>query len=211
MALPLNFGPISAALAHLDYHIDRLKKQVSNPKTSPALSKTISQSCENLSFGIESIKSELEMTQHLANDPNIAFEDVQSAYVRILEMAIELLIHHDSFEGYYKDKMGQNRKVGRNAKNSPNDRILITVLSTLKQKLGRDLVGTDYPDWAQMVRDNHPNPPVIPKIRTSKQDGTPSNQLVPLEEDAQREEPWPESTLRKKFKEITGCKATKKK
>lgn len=211
MALPLNFGPISAALAHLDCHIDKLKSQATNPKTPPALAKTISQSCENLSFGIESIKSELETAHYLANDPNIAFGDVQSAYVRILEMAIELLIHHDDFEGYYKDKMGQNRKVGRNAKNSPNDQILIAVVSTLKQKLGRDLAGTDYPDWAQMVRDNHPTPPVVPKMRTSKQDGTPSNQLVPLEEDMQREEPWPESTLRKKFKEITGCAATKKK
>jgi len=84
-------------------------------------------------------------------------------------------------------------------------------VSTLKQKLGRDLAGTDYPDWAQTVRDNHPTPPVVPKMRTSKQDGTPLNQLVPLEEDMQREEPWPESTLRKKFKEITGCAATKKK
>lgn len=211
MALPLNFGPINAALAHLECHIDKLKNQATNPKNSPALAKTISQSCENLSFGIESIKSELETAQHLANDPNIAFEDVQSAYVRILEMAIELLIHHDDFEGYYKDKMGQNRTEGRNAKNSPNDQILVEVVGTLKQKLGRGLVGTDYPDWAQMVRDNQPTPPVIPKIRTSKQDGAPSNQLVPLEEDMQREEPWPESTLRKKFKEITGCAATKKK
>lgn len=211
MALPLNFGPISAALAHLDCHIDKLKNQATNPKTSPTLAKTISQSCENLTFGIESIKCELETAQHLANDPNVAFEDTQSVYLRALEMAIELLIHHDDYEGYYKDKMGQNRKEGRNSKNSPNDRILMAVASILKQKLGRDLVGTDYPDWAQMVRDNHPTPPVVPKIRTSKQDGTPSNQLVPLEEDMQREEPWPESTLRKKFKEITGCTATKKK
>jgi hypothetical protein len=48
-------------------------------------------------------------------------------------------------------------------------------------------------------------------VRTNKKDGVSLNLSGQMKQDVLREDPWPEATLRKKFKEITGHNATKKK
>ena len=147
----------------------------------------------------------------MVKDPSKSELEVLLVYNKALEIAVELLVYHDDYTGYYKEKMDEKRKQGRNHKNSPNQVIMEKAANDMNQTLKRDLIGTDYPDWAQKIKDSHPTPPVTQKVRTNKKDGVPLNPSGQVKEDVLREDPWPEATLRKKFKEITGHNATKKK
>ncbi len=207
----IKFGAIHTAVAQINTYIESLTKKIEHQKTSPALVKIAQQSIKNIEFGLEQIERELEAANVLQQKSNTAQDQIQLHYISALEIAIFLLVHHDDWLNFYDETNKGNRKAGRNTKNLPNDQIYARAVDVISQQLGRDLVGSDYPDWAQHIRDTHQNPPVVQKVRTSKKNEAPINVLVPIDEENQRESPWPESTLRKKFKELTGHKATKKK
>ena len=211
MTLPPNFMTINLALTYLNEHAKRLTTQAQNPNISESLKQTVRQSIQSLNLRIGDIENEIETAVLMAKDPSKSELEVLLVYNKALEIAVELLVYHDDYTGYYKEKMDEKRKQGRNHKNSPNQMIMEKAANDMKQNLGRDLIGTDYPDWAQKIKDSHPTPPVMQKVRTNKKDGAPLNPSGQVKQDVLREDPWPEATLRKKFKEITGHNATKKK
>jgi hypothetical protein len=211
MTLPPKFMPINLALAHLNEHARRLNMQAQNQNISASLKRTVELSIKSLNLRIEDIEDQIGSAVLMDKDPSKSELDVLLFYNKALEIAVELLVYHDGYTGYYKEKMDEKRKEGRNHKNSPNQMIMEKAANDMKQNLGRDLIGTDYPDWAQKIKDSHPTPPVMQKVRANKKDGVPLKPSGQVREDIARENPWPEATLRKKFKEITGHKATKKK
>ncbi len=136
--------------------------------------------------------------------------ELNSCYLKVLEIAIDLFIQKENWGAWYKSTMDEHRAVGRHDKFAPNNLIYKSITLDLEKLLGRKLLGTDYPLWVQTLRDKHPVPPVITKTRNSnKKSNAPKNPIAgpPVVE---RESPWPESTARKKFEELTGCKPTKK-
>jgi hypothetical protein len=136
--------------------------------------------------------------------------ELSSCYLKVLEIAVDLFIHKENWGAWYKMTMDKHRAVGKHDKFAPNNLIYKNITLDLEKLLGRKLAGTDYPLWVQTLRDKHPVPPVVTKTRNSnKKSNTPKNPIegAPLIE---RESPWPESTARKKFKELTGCNPTKK-
>lgn len=136
--------------------------------------------------------------------------ELNDCYIKVLEIAVDLFIQKENWGAWYKSTMDEHRAAGKHDKLAPNNLIYKNITLDLEKLLGRKLSGTDYPLWVQTLRDKHPVPPVITKTRNSnKKSNAPKNPIAgePLIE---RESPWPESTARKKFKELAGCNPTKK-
>lgn len=132
------------------------------------------------------------------------------SYVAALEICTELLIHMENWTIWHKLKLQLRRTEGIKAKNSPNDLIYMGEVDALAKSLGRPLTSHDYPKWRDQLLKKNASQKVSKKTRKDPKDGIPINPN-PNDEGDPINDKWREPTLRKKFKEFTGCDAKTKK
>lgn len=180
----------------------------------PDLKRSKRETLELLEFEFESINAEIgyinkqtaKSLKFKSGGQSLAYP----AYIKALEKCTELLIHMERWASWHKSTMDMHRTTGVAQKFSKNDLICKNEIEILKKKLGRKLIGVDYLTWARQLQAAHPNPPVPKAPKNSKKNGTPLKPIAgaPV---LTTTEGWKDSTLRKKFKQFTGCVATTKK
>jgi hypothetical protein len=180
----------------------------------PDLIKSREDTLRYLDFEFEAINADIEFINQQvtkafkfrAGGQKIAYP----RYVKALEKCTQLLIHLEHWAIWHKLKMVLRRTEGIEKKNADNNAVYKRETRILEKKLGRKLVGTDYPKWKDQLLKNNPKQEVSKKIRKDPKDGVPINP-DPNAPDDQKNDQWREPTLRKKFKELTGCDAKTKK
>ncbi len=180
----------------------------------PGLMKSREDTLRYLDFEFEAINADIEFINQQvtkafkfrAGGQKITF----ACYVKALEKCTELLIHMEHWAIWHKLKIVLRRTEGIEKKNADNNAVYKEETRILEVKLRRKLVGTDYPMWKDQLLKNNPKQKVSKKIRKDPKDGVPINP-DPNVPDDQISDQWRESTLRKKFKELTGCDARTKK
>lgn len=167
-----------------------------------------------LDFAFEAINAEIEfINQQTTKDLKFKAGGEKlshSSYVAALEKCTELLINMEQWAIWHKLKMVLRRSDGINKKNADNNAIYKNEVRTLEATLGRKLKETDYPKWRDQLLKNNPKQKVSRKTRKDPKDGVPINP-DPNAPDDQINDQWREPTLRKKFKELTGCNPKTKK
>lgn len=180
----------------------------------PDLLKSKEDTLRYLDFEFEAINADIDfINQQVTQGFNFksgGHEIAYPYYVTALEKCIELLIHMEHWAIWHKLKMAQRRTKGIGKKNADNNAVYQNETQNLEAILGRKLVGTDYPKWKDQLIKNNPKQKVSKKIRKNPKDGDPINP-DPNAPDDQTNDQWREPTLRKKFKELTGCDARTKK
>lgn len=180
----------------------------------PDLNKPRQDTFKYLDFEFEAINAEIEFINQQTTK---AFKfkaggEKRSypSYVTALEKCTELLIHLEQWAIWHKLKMVLRRSDGISKKNAGNNAIYKNEVRILEATLGRKLKETDYPKWRDQLLKNNPKQEVSRKTRKDPKDGDPINPDPNAPED-QINDKWRESTLRKKFKELTGCDPKTKK
>jgi len=132
------------------------------------------------------------------------------SYVTALEKCTELLIHLEQWAIWHSLKMAARRSAKLVAKYSANELIGKNEIVKLEATLGRKLIGSDYLTWARQLRKAHPNRPAPKAPRNQKHNGIPLKPILgtPV---LTTSPGWSDSTLRKIFEKLTGCKPTTKK
>lgn len=180
----------------------------------PDLIKSRQDTLKYLDFEFEAINAEIEFINQQTNK-SFKFKaggEKRSypSYVTALEKCTELLIHMEHWAIWHKLKMVIRRSEGINKKNRDNNVIYKNEVRILEATLGRKLKGTDYPKWRDQLLKNNPKQMVSKKTRKDPKDGVPINPDPNAEKETINDQ-WRESTLRKKFKEFTGCDPKTKK
>lgn len=169
---------------------------------------------ELFDFEFEVINSDIEFINlHVSKTVKLkpgSYLSVYPAYIHALERCAELLIHMEKWASWHKATMDINRTTGVVNKFSKNDLICKNQITILELKLGRKLIGSDYLSWKRQLIAAYPNPPVTKAPRNLKKNGTPLKPIAgaPV---LTTTKGWKDPTLRKKFKQFTGCVATTKK
>jgi hypothetical protein len=180
----------------------------------PDLLKSREDTLRYLDFEFEAINADIDFINRQVtqafNFKTGGQEIAYPYYITALEKCIELLIHMEHWAIWHKLKMDLRRIEGNKKKNAANDAVYIKEIQILEAALGRKLVGTDYPKWKAQLLKNNPKQKVSKKPRKNPKDGTPINPN-PNAPDDQVNDQWKDPTLRKKFKELTGCDPTTKK
>jgi hypothetical protein len=210
--LPPSYGILASATASLEHQYSIIES-IDETK-EPDLKRSKKDTLELLDFEFEEINQQIEfinqqVTKSLrfkSGGPKLTY----SPYVTALEKCTQLLIHMERWAVWHKLKIKIRRAEGIRNKNLPNDLIYRKEVEELKKNLGRSLTGHDYPSWKDQLLKNNLKQEVSKKTRKNPKDGTPINP-IPNAEDAKVNNQWREPTLRKKFKELTGCDAKTKK
>lgn len=210
--LPPQYSTLARATGSLDHQysiiesIDEIK--------SPDLKRSKKDTLGLLDFEFEAINSEIDfinqqMTKAFKFKPGGEKQSYPS-YVTALERCTELLIHMEGWAIWNDSKMAVRRSAKLKAKYSENRLICKNEIAKLEATLGRKLIGPDYLSWARHLRKAHPYPPAPKAPRNQKHNGTPLKPILgaPV---LNTTNGWSESTLRKIFEELTGCKPTTKK
>lgn len=180
----------------------------------PDLIKSKEDTLKYLDFEFEAINADIEFINQQvtkafkfkAGGQKIAYP----CYVRALEKCTELFIHMEHWAIWHSSKMAARRLANLKAKYSVNELICKNEIVKLEATLGRKLVGTDYLTWSRQLRKEHPNPPAPKAPRNQKHNGTPLKP-IPGAPVLNTSSGWSDSTLRKIFEKLTGCRPTTKK
>jgi hypothetical protein len=208
--------PSHATLARATASLEAQYLAISSIDTNkyPDLLKSKEDTLRYLDFEFEAINSDIDfINQQVTKAFNFRAGGQVMAYpyyVTALEKCTELLIHMEHWAIWHKLKMVLRRTEGIEKKNADNNAVYKKETQALEAKLGRKLAGTDYPKWKDQLLKNNPKQKVSKKMRKDPKDGIPINP-DPNAPDDQINDQWRESTLRKKFKELTGCDARTKK
>lgn len=203
---------LARATAFLNYRHEII--EAINEAANPDLKISKKDTLRFLDHEFEKINSEIEFinehtTSALRFKPG-GRDLTYTSYVAALEICTELLIHMESWTSWHKLKLQLRRTKGIQDKNLPNDLIYKNEVNALAKSLGRRLSSHDYPKWRDQLLKNNASQRVSKKTRKDPKDGTPINP-DPNEKEDPVNDKWREPTLRKKFKEITGCDAKTKK
>lgn len=210
--IPPQFNRLTSIMAELEFQYSVI--DAIDSSSDPSLYKTKIVSLKILGHGLleiyeEAVYIHANTTRLLKIRRGMAVE-LNSSYLKCLEIALDLFIHRNKWGDWYKSAMAAHRTAGTINKFAPNNIIYKKVTADLKKLLGRKLVGSDYPAWVQLLRDGYPMPPVITPTRNTKKSSNKPLKPIAGIATVERESPWPESTARKKFKEFAGCSPTKK-
>ncbi len=210
--LPPVYATLAEATASLDYQYSTIDAIDTNK--NPDLKKSKEDTLKLLDHGFEAINSEIEfinqqITKTLRFKPGGEVL-AHASYVMALEKSIELLIHLEQWAIWHKLKMAARRAANLNIKYSANELVCKNEIAKLEATLGRKLIGTDYPIWTKQLRKAHPNPPAPKAPRNQNHNGTPKKPIAgaPV---LNCSSGWSDSTLRKIYEKLTGCKPTTKK
>lgn len=210
--LPPSHATLARAAASLEAQYLAIRSIDTNKY--PDLLKSKEDTMRYLDFEFEAINNDIDfINQQVTNAFTFGAGGQDIAYpyyVTALEKCTDLLIHMEHWAIWHKLKMDLRRTKGIKEKNAPNDTVYIQEIQILEEVLGRELVETDFPKWANQLKKNNPKQKVSKKTRKNPKDGTPINP-DPNAPDDQINDQWKDSTLRKKFKELTGCDAKTKK
>jgi hypothetical protein len=208
--------PSFAILAHAVASLEEQYLAINSIDTDkhPDLIKSRKDTLKYLDFEFEAINADIEFI-NLQTTKTLRFKtggkDLSyPSYVAALEKCTELLIHMEYWAIWHKLKIKIRRVEGIKNKNLPNDLIYKKEIENLKKSLGRALTGHDYPKWKDQLLKNNLKQKVSKKTRKDPKDGIPTNPDPNIIEETVNDK-WRDSTLRKKFKELTGCDAKTKK
>lgn len=210
--LPHQYGILARATASLDYQYSIIESI--DVTKEPDLKRSKKDTLELLDFEFKTINLEIEFINQQMNK---AFKFKASgenrsypSYVTALEKCTELLIHMEQWAIWRKSKISARRSANLKAKYSANELVCKNEIAKLEATLNRRLIGSDYRAWSRQLRKAHPYPPVPKAPRNQKHNGTPLKPIpgAPVLNAANG---WSDSTLRKIFEELTGCKPTTKK
>lgn len=210
--LPPSYSTLARATASLDYQQTIIESidVVKNPDLKASKEDTL----KLLDHEFEAINSDIEfinqqITKALKFKPGGEKLSYPS-YVTALEKCMELLIHMERWAIWHSTKMADRRAAKLAAKYSANELICKNEIVKLEATLGRKAIGSDYLSWTRQLRKAHPNPPVPKAPRNQKHNGTPLKPIAgaPV---LNTTTGWSDSTLRKIYEKLTGCKPTTKK
>lgn len=210
--IPPQFHRLTSLMTTIEFHravlygiVTNSEKSLTKVKTNCI--KTVEHFCTNFYEEIEYIHANTTNQLRIKKGKN---SELNTSYLKCIEIAVDLLLHIDSWGDWYTSALKARRQNGKANKLEPNNVIYKKVTSDLKKTLGRELDSFDFPLWIQTLRDTYPTPPVISATRNLKKKSNLSMNPVEGELAVERENPWPEPTARKKFEELTGCIPTKK-
>jgi|LauGreDrversion4_2_1035121.scaffolds.fasta_scaffold636244_2 hypothetical protein len=210
--LPPSYSILASATISLEHQYSIIKS-IDETK-EPDLKRSRKDTLERLDFEFEEINLQIEFINQQITK-SLRFKSggqklAYPSYVNALEKCTELLIHMEQWAIWNDSKMAARRSTKLKAKYSANVLICKNEITKLEATLGRKLIGSDYLSWARRLRKTLPYPPVPKAPRNQKHNGTPLKPIrgAPVLNTANG---WSESTLRKIFEELTGCKPTTKK
>jgi hypothetical protein len=210
--LPPAYRILATATASLDYQYSIIEAidDTKNPDLTASKKVTLGL----LDHEFNEINSEIEFI-NLHTTKALKFQSGGGAasypsYVAALEKCTELLIHMEQWGIWHTLKMTDRRAVKLAAKYSANELVCKNEVAKLVAALGRQLTGADYLVWSRQLRKAYPNSPAPKAPRNQKHNGTPLKPITgaPV---LNTSTGWSESTLRKIFEKLTGCKPTTKK
>jgi hypothetical protein len=210
--LPSTFAILARATASLEEQY--LSISLIDESKESDLKRSKKETLELLDFEFEAINLEIEfINQQVNKDFKFKLGGEKRSYpsyVTALEKCTLLLIHMEQWAIWHDSKMAARRSAKLAAKYSANELICKNEITKLEATLGRKLVGSDYLIWIRQLRKAHPNPPSPKAPRNQKHNGTPLKPILgaPL---LNTTPGWSDSTLRKIFGKVTGCKPTTKK
>lgn len=108
-----------------------------------------------------------------------------------------------------KRSSGENaRRIGKNETFGEDNKRLKECLELTKSKLKRELIGSDYPTFVEVLLSKYPKPKFVPSPRLHKDEKYQTNEQILKILDQKLDGNWKDPRLRAFFKRETGQKPT---